>query len=492
VKWGVVRLDPARRVVRSPTVNRTHRIARELTPTGSRVAAAVVASLIVALTAILLPVADRPLGELKPFVPMFATTVIITEYLTAYMLVTHFRVTREAFLAALGGASLFVCVMATAQLCIFPGVFTATGLFGAGPQSAVWVWVLWHGGYPTFVLLTLLLRLPALTRRREGGPRWLPSAGVAILVGSVLVAIACAWLAIADGGVLPPLIDGQSYSRLVQSPAAPVVVAINVGALLLCLYVTRLRDLLSAWLAVAILASLADVVLTLTASARFSLGWYAARCLSVVSSSVVLGVLVWQTSALYRQLTRMHEELAERSERDALTGAYNRGHFIDQFPRDLRRSLREREPLALLMVDIDYFKVYNDAFGHQKGDECLQAVAHAMQRALKRPADYLARYGGEEFVVVLPNTTAAGALFVAEAIRSEIATLRMPSPESNDRFVTVSIGVAAFNPELDDFRSEVLVRRADDALYQAKREGRDRVATFGDRPPEFVTAVTAY
>lgn len=461
-------------------------------PTGSRVAAGVVAALIVLVTAILLPVAERPLGELRPFMPMFAMTVIITEYLTAYMLFTHFRVTREAFLAALAGASLFVAVMAAAQISIFPGVFTPPGLFGAGPQSAVWIWTLWHAGYPAFVLITLLLRLPALTRRNDGGPAWLPSAGVAVLTGSVAVALLCAWLAIADGGVLPPLIDGTSYTRLVHSPAAPIVVALNVGALLLCLYVTRLRDLLSAWLAVAILACLADVVLTLVAASRFSLGWYAARCLSVVSSSVLLGVLVWQTSSLYRQLTRAHEELAERSVRDALTSVYNRGHFIDQFPRDVRRALREREQLALLMVDIDHFKTYNDAFGHQKGDECLQIVAHAMQRALKRPADYLARYGGEEFVVVLPKTTGGGALFVAEAIRTEVAALKLTSPESDDRFVTVSVGVATFNPELDDFRAEVLVRRADDALYQAKREGRDRVISFGDKPPEFVTAVTAY
>ncbi len=266
-----------------------------------------------------------------------------------------------------------------------------------------------------------------------------------------------------------------------------MVLGINVLALLACLAITRLRDLLSAWLAVALLASLADVALTLVAGARYSAGWYAARCLSMVSSSVVLGVLVWQTSNLYRQLARAHEALAERAVRDALTGAHNRGHFIDQFPRDLRRASRERLPLAVLMVDIDYFKAYNDMYGHQKGDECLRAVAHAMQRVLRRPGDYLARYGGEEFVVVLPNTDTSGALHVAGAVREAVAALAIVGAQAADRNVTISIGIATFNPDFDTFDADVMVRRADDALYRAKREGRDRAELFDSKRPDLIT-----
>lgn len=457
-----------------------NRIARELSSRGSVLSAGLIAVLLVAVTAILFPVAERPLTEVKPFLPIFATTIFITEYLTAYMLLTHFRSVREAFFGALAAASIYVAVMAVVQIAIFPGVFSDTGLLGAGPQSAVWIWTLWHGGYPAFVLLALVLRMPSVARGHE---EQLPRIGLGIVLLAPLAAIALAWLAVAGGGILPPLIDGSSYTKLVQSPAAVVVVSLNLIALIACVVITRLRDVLSAWLAVAILASLADVVLTLAASARFSLGWYAARCLSVVSSSVVLGVLVWQTSNLYRQLAHAHRALGERAILDALTGIYNRGHFIDQFPRDVRRAQREQAPLALILVDVDHFKAYNDSFGHPQGDECLRAVAHAMQRALKRPADYLARYGGEEFVVVLPHTDAEGAMHIANAIRDAVAALRIPAATA-DRIVTVSVGLSTFDPEKDDYKTDVIIRRADDALYHAKRTGRDRIVSFDDMHAE--------
>lgn len=465
-------------------MNELNRIARELSSRGSVLSAVAVAALIVVATVILLPVAERPLAEVKPFLPIFATTVFITEYLTAYMLLTHFRSNREAFLGALSGASIYVAIMAVVQITIFPGVFSDTGLLSAGPQSAVWIWTLWHGGYPTFVLLALLLRMQSVTRGRQ---EILPRIGLGIVLLAPLVAAGLAWLAVAGGGLLPPLIDGASYTKLVQSPAAAVVVTLNLLALITCVLVTRLRDVLSAWLAVAILASLADVALTLVASARFSLGWYAARCLSLVSSSVVLGVLVWQTSNLYRQLAQAHRALGERAILDALTGTYNRGHFIDQFPRDVRRALRERAPLALMLVDVDHFKAYNDSFGHQQGDDCLRAIAHAMQRALKRPADYLARYGGEEFVVVLPHTDAEGAMHIANAIREAVTALRLPAA-AQGHIVSVSVGLSIFDPELDDYETDVIIRRADDALYHAKRSGRDRIVTFDQMQAEALAA----
>jgi len=282
--------------------------------------------------------------------------------------------------------------MVAVQLLVFPGLFSATGLLGAGPQSAVWLWVLWHGGYAAIVLMALLPRLPqfttGLTRRREA--LW-SRFGLGVMLIAPVVALLLAYLAVADGGRLPPRIDSASHTRLVPSPSpspsAAVVIALNVLALVACVLITRLREVLSVWLAVALVASLAHVILTLASGSRFSVGWYAARGLSVLSASTVLGVLVWQTSSLYRQLALAHQALAERSVRDALTGVYNRGYFNEQFPRDIRRAQRESAPLALLITDIDYFKSYNDRFGHPGGDACLRAIASAMEKSLHRPAD---------------------------------------------------------------------------------------------------------
>ncbi len=453
-----------------------NQITRELSVRAALWAAAFIASLIAVALLVLLPIADHPLAEVKPFLPMFATTVFITEYLTAYLLFTHFRSTREPFLAALSGASLFVAVMIAVQLLVFPGVFSATGLLGAGPQSAVWLWVLWHGGYAAIVLLALVLRLPqlttGLTRAREA--MW-SRIGLGVMLIAPIVALLLAYLAVADGGRLPPRIDSASHTRLVPSPAAAVVIALNVLALVACVLITRLRDVMSVWLAVALIASLANVILTLASGSRFSVGWYAARCLSVLSASTVLGVLLWQTSSLYRQLALAHQALAARSVRDALTGVYNRGYFNEQFPRDMRRAQRESAPLALLIADIDYFKSYNDRFGHPRGDAALRAIASAMQKSLHRPADYLARYGGEEFVIVLPLTDAAGALHIADALLGAVARLNIPSAKNPGQAMTISIGVATFNPPTDTHSVDEMIDRADTALYQAKNGGRNAV-----------------
>ncbi len=413
-----------------------------------------------------------PLGEVKPFLPMFATAVFITENLTAYLLFTHFRATNEPFLAALSGASLFVAVMAAVQILVFPGVFSATGLLGASPQSAVWLWVLWHGGYVLWVLWALLVRQ---RKGKQYSPRRQTQIGAMAIIAAPLIAALLAYLAVADGGRLPPLIDGASYTRLAHSPVSVVVVLLNVLVLVACVRITRLRDALSAWLAVAVLANLADVMLTLAATARYSLGWYAARCLSMLSSSALLGVLAWQSSNLYRQIALAHNALAERSVYDALTGVFNRGHFDEQFLRDVRRAQRERTPISLLMIDIDHFKRINDCFGHRAGDECLRNVAATMRGALKRPGDYVARYGGEEFAIVLPHTDAAGALHVARELMQAVFGLNALDGSADVSDITLSVGVASCEPLGAALSADTLIERADDALYRAKRQGRNTV-----------------
>jgi len=139
-------------------------------------------------------------------------------------------------------------------------------------------------------------------------------------------------------------------------------------------------------------------------------------------------------------------------------------------------------PLSILMADIDHFKPYNDAYGHQRGDDCLKRVAEAMSRGLQRAGDLLARYGGEEFVVILPGHTLDQAASVAERLRKVVEDLRIPTSVSGVApSVTISVGVASAVPREKE-TSESLVAAADEALYRAKREGRNRVLTAGEAP----------
>jgi diguanylate cyclase (GGDEF)-like protein/PAS domain S-box-containing protein len=180
-----------------------------------------------------------------------------------------------------------------------------------------------------------------------------------------------------------------------------------------------------------------------------------------------------------RQLLEHAESLRARSYVDGLTGIANRRGFDVALERELRRAQRHGGALALLLMDIDSFKAYNDHFGHQQGDACLTTVAQALSHMLKRPADLAARYGGEEFAAILPDTSLEQAQCHAHAIRAHMAALALPhAPAAGRQHVTMSIGVASFSPGgLQD--APALIEAADQALYAAKRGGRDRVVVYG-------------
>jgi diguanylate cyclase (GGDEF)-like protein len=166
--------------------------------------------------------------------------------------------------------------------------------------------------------------------------------------------------------------------------------------------------------------------------------------------------------------------LEQLATRDGLTGLANRRCFDDTLQAEWSRAQRQRQPLSLLMVDVDNFKAYNDANGHLGGDECLKRIATAVASEM-RANDLVARYGGEEFAVILPNQSLKGAASVAERIRTRVEQLQVPNRRSVGEHVTVSIGAATALASPDTAASE-LVATADAALYRAKHMGRNRIS----------------
>jgi diguanylate cyclase (GGDEF)-like protein len=273
---------------------------------------------------------------------------------------------------------------------------------------------------------------------------------------------------------LPVLIDGLHYSALAHSLVGGIMLALNVTALALVLWVTRGRTVLDGGLAIAVLASTLDAVLTLKAGARFSVGWYIARACSVVTAISVLIVFLREVTLVYARVIRLNERLAEQAAIDVTTGLFNRRHFNRQLHVTLRDAARRREVTALLLIDVDHFKLFNDHYGHLTGDDCLHQVAQAIAGATRRPGDIAARYGGEEFAVILPATGPEGARHIAQRVLAAIRALGLDHEASpTAETVTASIGVGTGKPGA---RFEDLIRVADDALYAAKRAGRDRVA----------------
>jgi diguanylate cyclase (GGDEF)-like protein len=179
--------------------------------------------------------------------------------------------------------------------------------------------------------------------------------------------------------------------------------------------------------------------------------------------------------ATNRQLQAVNAALQQLSLLDALTGVANRRRFDDTLDTEWRRSIRSREPIALLLVDVDSFKDYNDCYGHLRGDDCLRRVAREIDAGVQRAGDLVARYGGEEFAVVLPGIDRSAALRVAESLRGRIEALDIPHQRSaTGPRVTASIGVAVLLPSTATSPAS-LIAAADQALYAAKASGRNRV-----------------
>ncbi|PZO44099.1 MAG: PleD protein [Pseudanabaena frigida] len=177
-------------------------------------------------------------------------------------------------------------------------------------------------------------------------------------------------------------------------------------------------------------------------------------------------------------LRKANLELEKLVNIDGLTQVANRRCFDQRLELEWERLCREQQPLSLLLFDIDYFKRYNDCYGHQLGDDCLTAIAQTAKQVLFRPADLVARYGGEEFAVILPNTDLDGAFTVAEQIREAILDLHIPHQNSDiTDIVTISLGVTSLLPNFTQNQS-VLIKQADMALYRAKQQGRNQTVIF--------------
>lgn len=176
---------------------------------------------------------------------------------------------------------------------------------------------------------------------------------------------------------------------------------------------------------------------------------------------------------LQQQLEETNEQLLLLSTTDGLTGLFNRRRFDEVLNEEWKRGIRSQQPLSFIILDIDHFKAYNDTYGHQAGDDCLREVARTLASVPLREMDKIARIGGEEFAIILPETDSEGVMLAAERIRESIDELNIPHSSSlSHQHLTISVGVSTVVPDLA-LSSRKLLEAADDALYEAKRRGRN-------------------
>jgi diguanylate cyclase (GGDEF)-like protein len=441
------------------------------------------------------PFAKVPLGPVPAFIPIYQSALLINDLITAVFLLGLGQLSRSNALGLLAGGYLFTALMSTAHALTFPGLFSPSGLLGAGPQTTAWLYVFWHGGFPLFVIAY------AMSGSDEQPSRG-PSAHIVGTATSVCVAVCGLTLAATSGqNFLPAIMQGDHYT-----PALIIVVScvwtLNLLALLILLR-PRSYTVLDLWLIVAMCAWLFDIALSAVFNAgRYDLGFYAGRVYGLLAVSFVLVVMLFEHSRLYVQLHKLHQSEREKSAElrrlstvDPLTGIANRRAFEDALDQEWRRIMRHSTALSLLMIDVDYFKRFNDTYGHVAGDQCLRAVAQTLAGRARRAGEIAARYGGEEFAVLLPHSDAEHAAKLAALICESVRERRIPHEGSAVApYVTVSIGVASIAevPKAAAALSRdgaaavtspgatVLIEAADQALYQAKTAGRNRVVAAGN------------
>lgn len=445
-------------------------------PSTRRYAFAALAAMAAAASVVVL----FPRVELTPF-PQFSTFyaifLFVVNGVVAFLLFGQFAHRRLMFYAILGAAYCFNALIAIPFFLTFPGAVQAGQLLVGGTQSSIWVWHAWHILFPLFVVLALLVH--ARRDERAPGPQRIAATIAWSVVAAVALVVAIAIVVTAFHEALPILITTQRVpltdSFYVVGGVATVCTGVALG---LAAWSARCRSILHIWLAIVLVAYMGDVVASLAAFARYTVGWYVSRIGSMLAATLLLVVLLNEINRLYYRLGAAHRELQERENSirhlayfDPVTDLPNRRLLMDRLKQDLAQARRYGYALALLFLDLDKFKQVNDRLGHEAGDKLLREVGERVTRCV-RSGDTVSRLGGDEFVIVLPEIAHVRD---AEATAQKIiAALSDPMYLDEEPIViTASIGIAVVTGD-SGADANTLLARADAAMYCAKNGGRNQ------------------
>jgi diguanylate cyclase (GGDEF)-like protein len=407
--------------------------------------------------------------RIQLLVPIAATIWSFAEFVTAFLLLAQFRVNGRRSFGILAASYAFSAFITWPYLAAFPGAFRMGTLPLGDQQISIYLWMIWRCSFPA---LAILAAFNDSETSRIVGRRKMHVA-ICVVVASPIVAVGVVTaLVAAFCSKLPALVIAGHFQPLFMHVYVPAIISINALACIVLLGRGRLTGL-SLWLAVTMFSEGLDSFLNLS-GARYSYAWDIGKLSTVFTASVVLVMIMGDIADLFARL-------ASVARIDVLTLLPNRRAFEEHSELVFHNARRRHESVGLLVVDIDFFKRFNDSYGHLAGDECLRAVAREMATCATRPLDLVARFGGEEFAVVLPNLYLEGVLCVGERIRSVVERLEIVHGTQALGRVTISIG-AAFTPDPHSIDEATLFEIADRALYKAKERGRNRVEL--GKPPE--------
>lgn len=443
--------------------------------------AALVVSVLVFVAAA--PYAKTPLAQFPAFIPIYVSVLVLCDLITAAMLFGQFSVLRSRGLLVLAAGYLFTAAITCAYAIIFPGLFAPPGVWGAGPQTTSAMYMFWHAGFPLVVMAYTRASNTVQPLRPEGrDPRDGARRAIVPTIAAVL-AVVMAFTVFATQGhdAIPTFLEGNRTTPIGHTFLTGVWLLSLLA--LAVLWKRKPHSVLDMWLMVVMGVWLFDIALAaMLNSGRYDLGWYVGRIYGLLAASALLMVLLIEDGKHYARLVHLsvalsaaNKALAQLSRQDGLTALANRRYFDEYLAEHIAVAARHQRPLALVLCDVDQFKLYNDHYGHPAGDACLRQVADALQSCCKRPADKAARYGGEEFALILPDTDEAGATRIAETAREAVAQLDIPHTRASAvRHVSISSGVTVMRPGTP-MSAQQMISASDRSLYQAKQLGRNRV-----------------
>jgi len=437
------------------------------------------AAIFVACFGILVAAAASPFGANVAVVsaalpPAMISAAVVTMIVTAAVLRYFYQASNFPPHAILGIA--FAC---TGGLLV-PYVFATLELASSTPspaaeQFASWLWVCWH---TAFILMiggyvwaeSFFSRVKLTIEHERAIVRNIAIASVSTASGVVIFLLVYAHS-------LPRLQSGGLFTPTFHSLAEELLLALCAAVCAALTLKTGLNKTLHLWLAVVLVLFACEVFVDGEVAHQASaMPWYAGLAEGIAWQSVLLVVLLRRAHDQLTSFAANNRKLTEESTVDALTGLFNRRGFDERFAEILTEARLLRAPTALLALDIDNFKRYNDHYGHPAGDEALRTIGEALKNVTTRPRDVACRVGGEEFAIILPLTEESGAAVVAERVRAAILRLRLQhAPGVSLRLLSASIGIAISDGDVDPI---VLRERADQALYRAKRLGRNRISRY--------------
>ncbi|WP_088042077.1 sensor domain-containing diguanylate cyclase [Bacillus sp. EAC] len=454
----------------------------------------IVAAIITIISLISVPFANLQLPEILAYQPAIFTTLITFELMTAMILYNQFRISGSPAILVLSAGYLYSAGMSLMYLLTFPGVFTEHGLFHAGLQTAPWLYLFWHLGYPIFILVYLMVE--SKYKNLLLNEKSARIATIFTISTVLLLIIGLSFVTVFFHDYLPIVLnEGKLTSLFIYGLGTPILLTCLL-TLIYFYWKKRARTITSAWLCVALLASFLDVAIVLCGGQRYSLGWYVAKWNTLVSANIVLVGMIYEFSKMYIRMTELYRivieseynykklfneskkaegKIAEQNEvikimayYDELTGLPNRRYLLDKLTETINQADEETR-FSVLFLDLDGFKQVNDQYGHEIGDCLLEKVANCLENTVDQQG-FSARWAGDELIILLDDQIKQERVdeIAFDIIRS---IQQINSIDGKDIVVTVSIGISVYPNDGQDVKT--LLKHADLAMYQAKQFGKN-------------------